>query len=271
MEQETYPIHAYFQKLGLEQEIASLYMALHTYGPQTISQLARTADVERTRIYRLIDKLEASHLIETELHYGRTILKAAPVSNLQLLLAKKEEELKGLKNELRNIREALDSTSLSSPLTHIQFYRGAEGVKQMMWNQTRSTTENLSILYENMQNRTNSAFFNRWVERANSRDLRFRGIISDHFIQTQREWYAEHDNDRLKNWQSRYVPNTLYPIKHSTIIYDDVVGYFNWKGDEIFGIEIYNQEIANAHRQSFEMLWDQAQPVDDIKGPEGKK
>ncbi|HKX72812.1 MAG TPA: helix-turn-helix domain-containing protein [Candidatus Saccharimonadales bacterium] len=264
--QHEYPVRAYFEKLGLEADIADLYMALHTFGPQTISQLARSAKVERTRIYRMIDRLSESHLIETETHYSRTILKAAPIGNLQLLLTQKEEELKSLKNELKDIRTTLDSTSLSSPLTHIQFYRGAEGVKQMMWNQTKATSENVAILYENMQNRTNSAYFERWVERANSNNQRFRGIIGDHFIKTQQEWYARHTNERLEHWQSRYVSDFVFPITHSTIIYDDVVGYFNWKDGEVFGIEIYNQEIANAQRQFFEMLWEQAQPVDDVEG-----
>lgn len=260
-------VSAYFEKLGLEPEIATLYMALHTYGPQTISQLSRNARIERTRIYRMIDRLAETHLIETETHYSRTILKAAPASNLQLVLTKREEELRSLKDELKGVREALDSTSLSSPLTHIQFYRGAEGVKQMMWNQTKATTENVAVLYENMQKRTSGAFFERWVERANSRGIGFRGIISDHFIKTQQDWYASHANERLEKWQARYVPDTVFRITHSTIVYDGVVGYFNWKDNEIFGVEIYNPEIADAQRQFFEMLWQQLQPVDDLIGP----
>jgi hypothetical protein len=31
--------------------------------------------------------------------------------------------------------------------------------------------------------------------------------------------------------------------------------YFNWKDGEIFGFEVYNQEIADAQRHIFEMLW----------------
>lgn len=260
-------VRDYFQKLGLAPEIADLYLALHAYGPQTLSQLARHSGVERTRIYRLIDELEESSLIEIETHYRRKVVKAAPITNLQILLSKREEELRDLQNELQQIHHTLDHTAIQSPLTRIQFYRGADGLKQMFWNQTKGKSENLSILYENMQNKTNSTFFERWVKRCNERKMTFRGIISDHFVNTQQKWYAVHTNERLAQWESRYVNDSIFPITHSTVIYDDVLSFFNWKDGEIFGIEIYNHEIAAAQRQFFEMLWEKAQPVDDLKGP----
>ena len=59
-------IRNYFSKLGLEAEVADIYLALHAHGPQNISTLSRNARVERTRIYRLIDRLLESNLIELE-------------------------------------------------------------------------------------------------------------------------------------------------------------------------------------------------------------
>jgi hypothetical protein len=37
-----------------------------------------------------------------------------------------------------------------------------------------------------------------------------------------------------------------------------VTAYFNWKDDEIFGIEIYNKDIAATQARFFEMLWQQS-------------
>lgn len=268
MTKDISAIHDYFAKLGLEPEIAELYVALCAFGPQTISQLARNSGVERTRIYRLIDLLAELNLIEITADSNRNILKAAPADNLQLILNKKEEELKGLRNDLPSVKDALEQSTLNSPTTRVQFYKGSDGLKQMFWNQTRSNTENLSMLFENMQIRTNSTFFERWVRRCNERDMKFRGIISDHFIKTQQEWYGQKSNERLAAWDSRYVGDSVFPITHSTVIYDDVTSYYNWKDGEIFGIEVYNAEIANAQRRFFEMLWKAALPVDDLVGPQ---
>lgn len=248
-------IKAYFKKLDLKPEFADIYMALHTYGPQSMSELTRQSGVERTRIYRLIDDLKTSNLIETEVHYKRTIFKAAPITNLQILIAKREQDLKILQHELSNISKLLEEKALVSPATRIQFYQGFEGVKQMFWNETRSKSEILCILFENMQSKTKATFFERWASKCNDLDLNFRGIVGDNFNKTQQEWQKMRVKEKLKNWNERYVSNDVFLITHSTVIYDDVVAYYSWRNGEIFGIETYNQDIANAQKAFFEMLW----------------
>lgn len=265
-------VRSYFMKLGLLPEIADIYIALHAYGPQNISELSRHSGVERTRIYRIIEDLRATSLIEIETHYKRNIFRAAPITNLQILIAKKEQEINELQQELTRLDKAMNPGAKHHPMTRIQFYRGLDGVKQMMWNQTRSKpgTENFSILFENMQGRTYSKFFERWVRKCNESNQVFRGIICDNFIKTQQDWYATRSNERLKDWQSRYIPDSVFKITHSTVIYNDVVSYFNWKDGEVFGVEIYNQEIADSQKQFFKLLWDKAQPVNDLIGPQKK-
>lgn len=261
MSSDSNPMHLYFAKLGIEPEIADVYLALRTYGPQSLLQLARNSKIERTKLYRLIDACKDYHLIDIQEEYKRKTYKAAPISNLQILLTQKEQELTDLKKELVDLQEIYQPTSASSQLTHVQFFRGAEGVKQMYWNQTRARTESLSILFENMQNRTNLAFFERWVERCNEHNLKFRSIVSDHFLHAQRNWYESNTNEKLKHWEGRHLSDNVLPITHSMVTYDDVVAYYNWKDGEVFGLEIYNQEIASTQRNLFEMLWKQGKPI----------
>ena len=254
-------VHAYFAKLGLEPELADVYLALHAHGPQSLLQLARNAKVERTRLYRLLDALIDSQLLEIETHYKRKMYKAAPLNNLQVVLSRKEQELQDLQADLQLLQATFQTQPAAGAQTRIQLYRGPEGMKQMFWNQTKTQTENLSVLFENMQNRTNLAFFERWVKQCNQQQLRFRSLVSDHFLLTQQNWYQEHDNEKLQHWKGRHIPNNIFPITHSTVTYNDVVAYYNWQGGEIFGIEIYNQEIADAQRHVFEMLWRQSSPI----------
>ena len=263
MPKDTDAIRAYFAKLGLEPEIADLYLTLHAYGPQTITGLARNASVERTRVYRLLDKLTDTNLIETETQYKRVILRAAPIINLQILLSEREQEIRSLQDELQYIHEVLTDSTEKPHLTRVQFYRGVEGNKQMFWNETKAKGEALCILYETMQTRTNLAFFERWVRRCNELGLRFRGIISDHFLEDLQSWYSKHGNERLQHWEGRYLAPEIFPITHSTVTYDNVIAYYNWRGGEVFGVEIYNQEIADSQRQVFEMLWRKAEPIPD--------
>ena len=262
MPKDTDAVRRYFAKLGLEPEIADLYLILHAYGPQTISALARNAGVERTRIYRLLDKLTSTNLVETEKQYKRIILHAAPIMNLQILLSEREQQLRGLQSELQYLQEQLATPAhQKSHATRVQFYRGLEGNKQMFWNQTKAKGETLAILYETMQTRTNMAFFERWVRQCNENGFPFRGLVSDDFLTDLQNWYNKHSNERLERWESRYLPPSVFPITHSTILYDDVVSYYNWRDGETFGVELYNPEIAAMQRRMFEMLWAQGDPI----------
>lgn len=257
MPNDISPMHDYFSRLGLEPEIADIYLALHAYGPQSLLQLSRNADVERTRLYRLLDTLSSNHLIEVEERYKRKLYKAAPISNLQIILTSREQQLRELQKEFQNLKDTFPTSPTHSPLTHVQFYQGIDGLKQMFWNQTRAKGESVSILHENLQTRTNLTFFERWIERCNSQDLKFRSLVGDNFLQAQQKWYTNHSNEKLKYWKGRYILNDIYPITHSTVTYDDVVSYYNWHQGKMFGIEVYNQQIADAQRRIFDLLWEQ--------------
>jgi sugar-specific transcriptional regulator TrmB len=74
---EQTAVQTYFAKLGLEKEVADIYLSLYSNGPQNITELSRTSGVERTRIYRLIDTLLSSNLIEVESHYKNRTINAA--------------------------------------------------------------------------------------------------------------------------------------------------------------------------------------------------
>lgn len=265
MTPDTNAIRTYFAKLGLGTEIADIYLALHANGPQSISELSRTSKVERTRIYRLIDKLLASNLIEVESGNKRGIIKAAPIANLNILISQKEQELKGLQDELGLIEQVLVRNTLSNPATRVQFYHGPEGIRQMQWNLFKSEGDILSIMHEPMQDATGDAFFKRWAENWNRGDWKCRILLDDHFLRLSNDWHRKNPGVTPKSHYSRVLKPSEFPIKFETDIYNDVVSYYNWHEGEIFGVEIYNKNIADFQRKFFEILWQTAEkPKEDL-------
>lgn len=258
MSQTSPVIYDYFAKLGFDKTVADIYTALYTNGPQTISQLSRNSGVERTLLYRTLPNLADSGLIETQTEQNRGVFKAAPFSNLQVLISKKEQQLDDLKTALPLIEQSLGSQLIESPGTRVQLYRGEDGVKQMLWNETKAKSEVLGVLYQNIQIKTNSKFFDRWVQKCNDSNIHFRGIVSDTFVASQQNWYANHASDSLTHWNARYIDPQVFTITHSTVVYDTVVAHFNWDDKEVFGVEVYNQQIADSQRQLFQLLWNQA-------------
>lgn len=254
-------IRAYFAKLGLEPEVADIYLALHTHGPQTISELSRNSKVERTRIYRLIDHLLASNLIEVETHYKRGIIKAAPIANLNILIAQKEQELRSLQDELELIQQVLARNSLSNPATRVQFYSGKEGVRQMLWNELRAKGELVGYANRILEEATGKKFMERWTDEFEARGLQARILLNDEFVKSwQAGKHTVGTDRRVKNMAYHYLPDSIFKITHLSDIYDDVVVYYQWKDGDVFGLEIYNKDIADAQRAFFEILWAKSTP-----------
>lgn len=256
---DTSAIRTYFAKLGLEREIADLYLALHTHGPQSISELSRNAHVERTRIYRLIDKLLASNLIEVETQYKRGIIKAAPIANLHILITQKEQELHSLQDELDLIQQMLARNSLSSPVTRLQSYHGRAGIRQMLWNELNTKSSIIGYHYQILDTGTGNAFMQRWAEEFEKRQLQRQIMFDDTYVKS---WQARKPlGNRIKGITYHHLDSrAFFPVTHSCDVYDNVVAYYNWHGTEIFGIEIYNQQIADAQRQLLKGLWTKSKP-----------
>lgn len=254
-------VRTYFSKLGLEQEIADIYLSLYTHGPQTISALARTSGVERTRIYRLIDKLLSSNLVELESQHKRGIIKAAPIANLRILINEREQELKNLTDELELMERVLSRNSLSSPSSRVQFYKGPEGIRQMLWNELQAKTEVVSFTYRILDEATGRAFMERWAETFEEKGLKERLIIGDEFVRSWDENKPNVKNQRrIGGITYHHVPDQDFTIDHTCTVYDDITAYFHWKDKEIFGIEIHNKEIASTQRQFFELIWTKSAP-----------
>jgi sugar-specific transcriptional regulator TrmB len=258
---DTGAVRTYFAKLGLENEIADLYLALHTHGPQSISELSRTSGVERTRIYRLIDRLMETNLIEVESHYKRGIIKAAPIANLHILINEREKELQGLQDELGLIEQLLARNSLSSPASRVQFYHGPQGIRQMLWNRVNAKTEVVGYSYRILDEITGRAFMERWVGAVEEKGQKARILLNDEFAKSWKENKPKvMVQRRIGGMQYHWIDEKHLKITHGCAIYDNIVAYTNWKDTDVFGVEIYNQQIADTQRQLFEQLWPLSKP-----------
>lgn len=213
-------VRAYFAKLGLETEIADLYLALREHGPQTISELSRSSGVERTRIYRLIDSLLSSNLIEMNAQSRRGVIRAAPIANLHILIQQREQELKSLQDELGLIEQVLARNSLSSPAMRVQLFHGPAGIRQMLRHELDAKTEVIGYEYRPLD---------AFVGRKFMEDLA-----------------AEYTAKKIVH---RLVAADRLEATHNCHIYDDVVAYFQWRDGQIYGTELYSPDTATVQRQ----------------------
>ena len=216
---EVSAVRTYFAKLGLDQEVADIYLALYSHGPQHIAALSRLSGVERTRIYRLIDTLLESNLIEVDSSQTRGTIKAAPISNLRILINQRTEELKNLTDELELMEQVLARNSLSHGHTRIQMFPGPEGLRQMIMHELQADTDVVGHTHSDLF----TALGNKFGD-----DL------------------SDEQKKRLET--SKHLPDRGFA--HSCHIYGDVVAYLYTGGQEAYGFEIHDPQVANSLRST---------------------
>lgn len=247
-------IYDHFRQLGFDEAIARMYVALHTHGVQSISELARTAGVQRIQVYRLLDTLKAANLVEVEIRYKRSMLRAAPVENIRALIVQRESELSTLKGKLPMIEELLSQKSLTSPASRVNMFTGPEGIRQMLWSQLKAKGEIVGYNYSVFEEMVGDVFMDNWANEFAKRNKKCRLVYGDTFRDTWRR------SSRIIGMEYYYLAPSIFRITHACDIYDDVTAYYHWKDDEVFGLEVHNAQIADSQRQIFELLWRQAIP-----------
>lgn len=251
----------YLSSLNIPPDIAEIYITLKLNGPQTLSSLSRLTRIERTKLYRLIDGMLDSNLFEIETESKRNLVSAAPIENLQILVQKKIDEAKSAQNQFNSIKELFNSSQLKAGNTKVKVYRGVEGIRQVQWNQLRyKKKELLSIMNKPINDIVGYQFFISWVNKANQKAIKFKLLHSTDFKAKSDEWWRRHydkyNTPLLKDIDLKLIYPFQFKIESNIDIWDDTVVFYNWDNpDDIYAIEVESPAISGAHRQLFEMLW----------------
>jgi sugar-specific transcriptional regulator TrmB len=239
---------------GLDDIEAKIYLHLLEKGPRKPLELSRDTDINRSRIYRYIDKLIAKKLIEvSDVGRGKK-LQASNPQNLELLIYEKEQEAKAQKENFPDLLKELTSfTSNLSSGFDIKHYHGADGMKQMLWNHLSADKELLFFSYETRNEVVGKTF----AETVRAEQVRRK--ITQYEIENATDqgdyWYTDVP-EWGKYYKSRYIPPKILDIKQYQTIYNNTVSIMRWAGEDKIGIEINNALFVRMYRQIFWKFWD---------------
>lgn len=254
-------ILTFLSKLDIPQEEARIYTALIGKQAQTAQEIAKTTSIPKTTIYRRIEELKKLGIVEEQIDEYKKVFTAASVDHLNLLVIEKEQKIKELRAELPDVTQLLTGPSIDlDPNTKVLFYRGRDGIRQMLWNDLRSQTEIIGYTYRDITLFTGKNFADRWNEEFKRTKLKARDLYSDEYLKSK----FEQNNPKIigwSGWQSRYISPKVLDITHQMDIYNDVVGIYSWHEGEVFGVEIYNEKVAKLQKQLFEAMWKTGKPL----------
>ena len=243
-------------KLGLDNQESDIFASLCRLGPATVFQLAKESKINRTTLYRRIEEIQQKGLLETIVEEKRLLVKTVDFAQLENLVLQKADEAEFLQKNIPIIKSLLNSEyGMVQPGTKVLFYKGQEGIRQMVWHTLRAKSEIVGFTFRDLTEAVGLKFASRWHEEFLLRGLRMRDIIGDEYLNNQKTAFAYSQ----EVFQSRYLPSSILSIDHQTDIYDDVVAFYNWHEGEVFGVEIQNDKVASMQRQIFEILWGMGQ------------
>lgn len=250
--QDTDKIMEFVQKLGYSVEAARVYRTLAVRGPLTLSELSREAEIERTALYRQVPHWVAQGLLEELLAYKSHRYAAAEPTRMANRIMEEKKRVEELERELPVI-ESLVGEWAGKQRTKTRYYRGVEGIKQIMWNETRAKGELLGYTYRNMEEIAGVKFFKEWVVELEKQKIVSRDLRSDEFIASMKRPGYERVHIAKSSW--RYLPDAVMKLSHNLDIYNNTIAIYYWGENDVFGVEIENEKIAETQRSIWQTMW----------------
>lgn len=250
-------VKEFLNRLGLTDDEARLYLVLNQSGPSTILNLSRQSGINRTKVYRIIESMQKEGIIEEIIDQYKKIIKAVSIETLELLIKEQESKSKYLRDTFPTVSNLIARQKLASqPGTKVLFYRGAQGIKQQVWNTLKTEGELLGYSYRPLSELIGK-YYEEWYEEWIKRNLKMRDIYSDSYIEGKKSVRQKIDSldFKSKNIISRYIPSKILNITHQMDIYNEVVSIYHWYEGGVFGVEIYNEKVASMQKQLFEIVW----------------
>ena len=124
----------------------------------------------------------------------------------------------------------------------------------MLWNELKTRGELLAFgdgIIEDLVGSQN------WAEKQRAmtveKGYKIREIANNPIVPTENRAFTD-------GITTRRIDESLLPLRHQIITYNDTVSIYCWRDGQKAGIEIINQPFAQTMRAMFERYWDLAGP-----------
>jgi hypothetical protein len=242
--------------LGFSSSEASIYLEL-LKKPATHAQLSTITGINRTTLYRLVNRLEKRGLITHSVNDIGKFLMAADPLTLEADVVTREEQAKRQRTVLGQLMPALEDIKKGYEADFaIHPYEGVEGFKRMLWHELKTTNECLSISFGTLED---CVLDHRWAEKhrqmAVDADYTIREVVNP---QTVPKHFTDNKLFLGKHYRQRIIPSSILPIHHLINTYNDTVAIYHIQDGRRVGLEIVSKTYAQMHRAIFEQYWQQA-------------
>jgi len=237
------------EKFGLTDKESAVYVALLELGQAEVSAIAMQARIKRPTAYFVLRDLESKGFVSSIIS-GKT--KKFVAEDPKKLLALEKSKLADLETALPGL---LGLTIKNQYKPGVRFFSGKEGVKAV-YEETLlqpSGSEMLSIGNAQAIEESIPGFPNWYIKRRVAGGLKMRAITPNTPAMAM---VKERDAHELRH--TRLLDPTQFTVGVEINIYGNKVAAVSVVENELVGIIIESQVLAQAQKQIFEIMWNAA-------------
>ena len=259
---EMSDIKRLLREFGLTEVATRIYLSLVSGQPQTILEIASELKIPRTSVYDNVQKLLEKGLVERIVTYKSHKISAKPIEYLQTAIDTQRVNLDKLSDNLGEIKEMLSRKVVNVPETQVRYYKGPEGIKQIMWNVLGADKQTVGYSEFGRMEVVGREFTERWAEEFRQGGLVDRAIANP--TPEVKKYIREvvlGVKHQLSVENIRFFPQSRLYITGDTTIYNNIYAICYWKQGEVVGVEVENPEFVRTQKTMFELLWKLAKPL----------
>jgi hypothetical protein len=204
----------------------------------------------------LVDSLNAKGLTHELLTEHGRFIEAATPEILELRVQQEEMNVAHKRRALSHLTHELHGYQIQDAAGfYVKTYYGVAGLKQMLWNELRMSSESVQFTRASLNDLAGSIFADKFRTEIIRRNIRQRALENVRGITqtaTKLDAYIQH-------YSVRVIDPSLLNIGQELTIHDDIVSVYNWKDDMYVGTETKNAYYASFMRQVFESFWQLAE------------
>lgn len=249
-----------FTQLGLSNNEASIYAFLLTNGESLAGAIINGISLKRGVAYNALKSLANKKLIAIKTTSGAKLFTPTHPQKLWDFIETKEKEIHETEKILQaNLPAIVSDFNLVSNQPGIKTYEGKTGIVKVLNDSLETNAEILTYADIEGMDKYLGKENDAYVKKRLKLGIKKRGIVAD--TPFARNYLKNYDKNVT---EIRLIDGKKFPLFLEMEIYPGKVSFMTFSEKNLIGVIIENEEIYRTQKSLFEMIWENATPLEFI-------
>lgn len=240
-----------FSQFNLDEKETGAFLELVKLGASPVSVWAKHAQINRSSMYVLLDRLVKTGLVTTFIHKNVQHAQAISVSKISALLDQKQKDIEGSKNILHTQLPALLALEKTSTITpSVQFFEGKHRV-EAMYEEVVKEKSFRAFFHPARVKASMPEYFHKIPLAIKKNGGRAKELLIR----------CKEAEEYKKLYSSAKHMISILPkgivFSSDTIITKQKIYLVGYRKDMVVATEIWNKELAQTQSTLFDLIWSQ--------------